>query len=152
MEKLSVPEAAERLGVTQDAVRKRIHRDAIAWEQDGEGRYYVYLEDTGDTTRNTYRATRQDSSRDNSRDDLLRAMQDQIDTLKQEVVDWKEEARRKDHLLAAALERIPAIEAPEESAPHARGSDLAASEEQGKGDAPPEPEQRRSWWQRFFGA
>ena len=31
-----------------------------------------------------------------------------------------------------------------------QGSPEKASEEQGKGDAPPEPEQRRSWWHRIF--
>jgi predicted ArsR family transcriptional regulator len=141
LDRVSVPEAAERLGVTQDAVRKRIHRDAIEWEQDADGRYYVYLEDTEDTTRNTYRATRQDSSRDS----LIRAMQDQIDTLKQEVVDWKEEARRKDHLLAAALERIPAIEAPRER----RESPETAT--QGEEGVEVPLAERRSWWQRVFG-
>jgi hypothetical protein len=64
-------------------------------------------------------------------------MQDQIDTLKQEVADWKEEARRKDHLLAAALERIPAIEAPpdtpSESTTDEREPPVMASEERGNG-------------------
>jgi hypothetical protein len=149
LERLSVPEAAERLGVTQDAVRKRIHRNAITWDQDNDGRYYVYLEDTEDTTRNTYRATRQDSSRDSSHDALITAMQDQIDTLKEEVADWKEEARRKDHLLAAALERIPAIEPPPDTSSEPRESPATSPQSQGDGGAPPEPE-RRSWWQRLF--
>lgn len=142
MDRISVPEAAELLGVTQDAVRKRIHRDAISWEQDDDGRYYVYL-DSEDTTRNTYRATRQDTSRDA----LLRSMQDQIDTLKQEVADWKEQARRKDHLLAAALERIPAIE---EAPSEPRESDVSPSDKPGEDGVPPEEEKRRSRLYRFF--
>jgi hypothetical protein len=147
LDRLSVPEAAERLGVTQDAVRKRIHRDAISWDQDGDGRYYVYL-DTEDTTRKTYRETRHDTSRDT----LIRAMQDQIDTLKLEVADWKEEARRKDHLLAAALERIPAIEeAPSELRD---GHETSSGEQEGGTQPPPGPETRSSrpsFWKRFFG-
>jgi hypothetical protein len=153
LEKLSVSEAAERIGVTQDAIRKRIHRDAIAWEQEDDGRYYVYLEDTEDTTRNTYRASRQDRSRDSSRDDLFQAMQDQIDTLKQEVVDWKEEARRKDHLLAAALERIPAIEAPPDTTlSETRDAPVTASEGTDEGEEAPPDTERRSWWRKVFGA
>lgn len=152
MERLSVPEAAERLGVTQDAVRKRIHRDAISWDQDDDGRYYVYL-DTHDTTRNTSRTTRQDSSRDIPSEALIRSMQDQIDTLKQEVADWKEEARRKDHLLAAALERIPAIEAaPQDTLSDAPESPQTASQEPSNGEAPEEREtaKKRPWWRRLF--
>jgi hypothetical protein len=145
-DRLSVPEAAERLGVTQDAVRKRIHRDAISWEQDGDGRYYVYLGDTEDTTRNTSRETRQDTSRDT----LIVAMQDQIDTLKQEVADWKEEARRKDHLLAAALERIPALEEPTEprQSPESAGAGSPGSTEPYEEQ---EKQTSRPWWRRVFG-
>ena len=53
-------------------------------------------------------------------------MQDQIDTLKQELEDWKEQARRKDHLLAAALERIP----PQLEAPHEPSESLVSPAEE----------------------
>ena len=45
---------------------------------------------------------------------LLASMQDQIDTLKQELEDWKEEARRKDAILMTRGQRIPELEAPAE--------------------------------------
>ena len=48
MDRLTVPEAAERPGVTRDAVYKRVQRDQIAWDKDEEGRAYVYV-DTADT-------------------------------------------------------------------------------------------------------
>jgi hypothetical protein len=57
-----------------------------------------------------------------------------------------EENRRKDHLLAAALERIPAIEASE--------SPETPAEEQSGTETPPEREtdtQHRPWWRRMFG-
>src|SRR3954447_21778647 len=44
--KLTVPQAAERLGITQDAVRKRIKRGYIGWEKDDEGRLYVWVDPT----------------------------------------------------------------------------------------------------------
>jgi hypothetical protein len=69
--------------------------------------------------------------------------------LERELEIREEEARRKDHLLAAALERIPAIEAPAEP----REARDTASESADKGDVPPEPQepvQRRSWLSRFF--
>ncbi len=43
MDRLTVAEAAERLGVTQDAVRQRVQRNTIEHERTEEGRVYVYL-------------------------------------------------------------------------------------------------------------
>jgi hypothetical protein len=49
---------------------------------------------------------------------------------------------------ASLAARLPELEA----APEPRESGLSASEERGTGDeeVPPEPEQRRSWLNRFF--
>jgi excisionase family DNA binding protein len=49
--RLSVADAAEQLGLTEDAIRKRIHRGHIAYEQDSNGRYWVYLNQTNQTDR-----------------------------------------------------------------------------------------------------
>jgi hypothetical protein len=56
--------------------------------------------------------------------------------------------RENRRLLAAALERIPAIEAPDEP-----GADLTASEEASSGTGRVEEgeSERASWWRRFFG-
>jgi hypothetical protein len=144
---LSVAEAAEVLGVTQAAIYKRIQRGTIAHDKDHDGHVFIYL-DTSDIQADGS----MDASTDTSdRDELIAELRSHNAHLRQEVQDWKEEARRKDHLLAAALERIPAIEAPEDTPREARGSPVPASEEQGKDDAPPEPEQRQSWWHRLFG-
>src|ERR671910_1973450 len=42
--RVMVPEAAEMMGVTQSAIRKRVHRGTISWDKDGEGRIYVYVD------------------------------------------------------------------------------------------------------------
>jgi len=39
--RLSVLQAADRLGITQDAVRKRIKRGYIGWEKDEDGFFYI---------------------------------------------------------------------------------------------------------------
>ena len=44
LNRLTVAQAAHRLGVTQDAVRKRIARGTIRHEKDHEGRIFVYLD------------------------------------------------------------------------------------------------------------
>ena len=46
MDRVTVPEAAERLGLSENAVRKRVQRDTIQWERDEDGRVYVYLSPT----------------------------------------------------------------------------------------------------------
>lgn len=143
MDRVTVSEAAERLGVTQDAIRQRVKRGTIQYDKESDGRVYVYLDPT--------KTVRQDVH-DKSRDELVGALRDQVETLKSEVAAWREEARRKDHLLAAALERIPALEPPEEEPSDARESSVTASEEEGKSPAPPEPEtaESQSWWRRIF--
>src|SRR4051812_15341953 len=111
MDRLSVAEVADILGVTQAAIYKRIQRGTIAHDKDNDGHVFVYL-DTSDMQVDES----MDSSTDTSgRDELIAELRSHNAHLRQEVADWKEEARRKDHLLAAALERIPAIEAPLEA-------------------------------------
>ncbi len=69
-----------------------------------------------------------------------------IEELKDRIRYLEEESRRKDHLLAAALERIPAIEPASEP----RDGPETVAEAAGGGEVPPDGE-RRSWWRRFFG-
>jgi hypothetical protein len=73
---------------------------------------------------------------------------EQVAYLKETVDKRDEEIRRRDHLLAAALERIPALEAPPDTTlSEPRGSRETASEEAAKGYAPlreqPEPPQKK---------
>jgi excisionase family DNA binding protein len=44
MERLTVSEAAERLGISKDAVRKRTHRGTLAHGKWPDGRVYIYLD------------------------------------------------------------------------------------------------------------
>jgi len=142
VDRLSVPEAAELLGVTQSAVRKRVQRGTIPWDKDSEGRIYVYV-DLSETSRETGRDKTRDGTTGQSRDELLEAYRDQIDFLRREL-------ERKDTLLMSLMQRVPELEpAPE---PH----EAAAAPPNGttKGDSSTEqqePAQRRSWLHRFFG-
>lgn len=140
--KLTVPQAAERLGITQDAVRKRIRRGYIGWEKGADGRLYVWVDPT-----ETSKETSDETSRDADDGVLL----DYVETLKDRIRHLEEESRRKDHLLAAALERIPAIEAPTEAPSEYSESPVTTSEETGRGEEAPPQEEWRSWWQRLFG-
>ena len=139
-QRVTVPEAAELLGITVEAVRMRIKRGTLSAERQG-GRVFVLLGQGHPTEHTTERTDLTDP-----RDEL-------IAQLRSEVEAWREEARRKDHLLAAALERIPPqLEAP----PDAPGSPETVEKEQGRAeprpDAPAAQEgEARPWWRRVFG-
>src|SRR5215217_6850199 len=90
---VTVEEAARLLDVSVDAVRKRIERGTLRSEKVHKTRY-VFLDD--DRTQH-----------DTDMTALVASMQDQIDTLKQELEDRKEEARRKDAILMTMAQRIP---------------------------------------------
>ena len=108
-QRVSVDQAARTLGLSVDAVRKRVQRGTIPYEKDRTGRVTIIL-DTIDTL--------QDKVQDvpgPGVDRLLEAKDETIKELRDRVRYLEVESRRKDHLLAAALERIPAIEAPQEA-------------------------------------
>ncbi len=150
--RLTVSEAAGALGISAEAVRQRIKRGTLATEKDADGSVFVLLE----AARIRHNADRMRPNNDRTSDittDLalmqahLDSMQTQIDYPKEVVARRDEEIRRRDHLLAAALERIPAIEeAPSEK----RDAPETVSETEGGGEAPSEQEERRSWLYRLF--
>jgi len=122
--RLDLRAAAEALGTSVDAVRKRIARGTLESEK-ADGKVYVWLDDG---------APRSDTDR------LISTLEEQL-RLEREA---HAEARR---LLAAALERIPALEPPE--APE------SSSDTAGNTSTPPEPQtpaETRPWWRRWFGA
>jgi excisionase family DNA binding protein len=147
VERLSVTEAAERLGVSRDAIHKRIRMGSIEHEQGADGRFYVYVDAS---------TTAADASTDVSIDDrtdlLIAEMQDRIRSL--------EEANRENRRIIAALtSRIPPMEAP--ASPESPQAPETATEQPGRVEpqaplegAQAEPSgatERRSWWRRMFG-
>jgi excisionase family DNA binding protein len=148
--RLTVQEAASRLGVTVDAVRGRIKRGTLSSHKDEDGTVFVFLSN-GDQP--------PDQSNDQPRPgadqpELVEVLQEQNDYLRRQLEVWQEEARRKDHIIAALTERIPELPAPAASSQEATGAPETASERQGRGDAPTgaeHPVERPSWWRKFFG-
>jgi hypothetical protein len=156
---LPVAEAARAMGISRDALYKRIRRDSVDWEKGEDGRIYVHVDTATDAA--------MDDGMDASTDQvaLVVSLEEQVaylrevirsrdEELRQREAEYREESRRKDHLLAAALERIPAIEAPPDTTPsEPRESHETVSESAGNGDVPSEqqePAERRSWLYRFF--
>jgi hypothetical protein len=109
-ERLSVGEAAARLGVTRDAIHKRIRSNSIRHEQGEDGRFYVYV----DTP-----TTGADTSADMStaaRAELLDELRDRLHFVERQLEEERqartEERRRHDTLMAQLMQRIPELEPP----------------------------------------
>ena len=144
MERLTVAQAAERLGVTRDAVRKRIKRHSIEWEVGENGETYVYVDPS---------ATAEDPSGDTSgQEQVVEVLRDQVEHLREQLDRAEERDRENRRIIAALTQRIPELEAPSEP----RESPETPSEEY-YGTSPQEAEDslqrrsERSWWRRFFG-
>jgi hypothetical protein len=108
-ERLTVAQAATRLGITEGAVRSRIKRGTLPTTKE---RGTVFVLWVGGTSK-ANQATNTDAL--SAQSELIEALRDQIEDLRQERDEWREQARITDRLLSAAMERIPAIEAPPEA-------------------------------------
>jgi len=114
--RVPVTEAAEALGISEGAVRMRVKCGTLSSTREG-GRLYVLL--------NTEPTTEQERPHGRTHDrtsELIATLREQLQAERQA----HSEARR---LLAAALERIPAIESPQETSKAAETAD----EPQGRG-------------------
>lgn len=152
--RVTVDEAAKLLGTTANALRKRIERGTIRSEK-VDGVRYVLLSDrdmpqhAGDTSGDMppdSAAPSHDTATGMS--SFVDSLEDQVDYLRRQLEVWQEEARRKDHIIAALTERIPEIGAstePRESreSAHWRSPDRIDKEEEKR-------KTRRSWWARVF--
>ena len=145
MQRFTVSEASKRLGVSVQAVHGRIKRGTIEHEKGEEdGKTYVYITPEDE-----------DQHADNSVvngvvNDYITALKSQIESLEQDREAWKEEARRKDHIIMSLTQRIPELEAAQEPTPEPTESSVRASETTDNGSIPPDTE-KRSWWRRIFG-
>src|ERR687885_181345 len=146
----TVEEAAKLLGVSVDAIRKRIERGTLESEK-VDGTRFVFVNAPVMTHQDHDMTVHQDSDMAA----LVSSMQDQIDTLKRELEDRKEEARRKDVLLMNLTEAMKAIAPPSSDTPlEPREAPEKPTVEQSSGrDQPQEGDaQRPSWWRRLVWA
>src|SRR5918999_6288867 len=105
-DRVTIQEAARRLGVKEDAIRKRIQRGTLPHEKTDEGQVFVWVDTAQDTTEDAYR--------DVSRDALLEAKDETISALQEQLAQANERDRENRRIIAALTSRIPAIEAPQE--------------------------------------
>jgi hypothetical protein len=153
--RVTVPEAAEILGITTDAVRSRMRRGKLRREEGEHGTVYVLLDgqdghptvedgghETGNSTGGNGRETVEDGP-------LVEELRDRVRSLETQLDHERQANRENRHIIAGLVQRVPAIEA----APDERESPVRATEDTDKADVPPEQQedaQRRSWLYRFF--
>ncbi len=66
-DRMTIQEAARRLGVKEDTIRKRIQRGSLRHEKTQEGRVFVWV----DAAQDAYQDTTEDAYQDTYRDGLL---------------------------------------------------------------------------------
>ena len=146
-ERLSVAQAAVRLGITEGAVRSRIKRGTLPTSKEGGNVFVLWGGGTSQANQTTSTGVPGDQSA------LIEALRDQIEDLRRERDDWKEQARMTDRLLSAALERVPPqLEAPQE----ATKAPETVEEEPQRAESRPTPAEAqepawRRWRRRWFG-
>jgi hypothetical protein len=145
-QRLTVAQAAAALDITEGAVRSRIKRGTLPTLKEG-GTVYVVLGGTSEATHTPHADEPSDQS------ELVESLQDQITYLRQQLAAERDANSENRRLLAAALERIPAIEAPESPESAEPRSDRGTTpEEQEEPTSRGAPQEERSWWRRMFGA
>ena len=150
--RVTVESAAQLLDITKDAVHKRIEQGTL---QSDKNRYVVL--DTDMIRHDDVRSTVSDNHVVDMTH-IVANLEEQVAFLREVIRSWNRELRRreeeyrekshrKDHLLAAALERIPEIEPASE--PREDPETASASIE---GVRNPLEAQKPPWWRRLFGS
>ncbi len=165
MHRVTVPEAARILGVTESAVRKRVQRGHIPYDKEEDGRVYVYL-DTGQSRRSSGKVTDGHTSRSQeerpgqSRDRYVRSLEERNAFLEDQV-------KRQMDIITDLVRRVPELEAAPEprDEPETVAEDAGGEEDRGQRaedqtgaqeystivERHAEETVRRPWWIRWFG-
>ncbi|MDP9474810.1 MAG: hypothetical protein M3R38_03820 [Actinomycetota bacterium] len=173
---MTVREAAAALGVTVEAVRGRMHRGKYGREKDADGRVFVLVpadqlpedqperssERLGDRSTNGRANVR--ANVEAGPGELVERLLDEVAFLRAELAERSEalrrreelhgeEVRRRDHIIAGLVERVPALEAPRgpRDAPETPSEGPDRGEPRPDDGGPQEGSERRSWWRTFFG-
>jgi hypothetical protein len=158
VERLSVGEAARLLGVTRDAVHKRISRGSIDYEKGEDGRFYVYV-DTSTSGLDSSLDASVDESKVQALERILEHQQDRISFLERELERRGDETERLHQIVAGLTRtaaelsaRLPELEAPATSEARESPESPAPTETPSSaGGGAQEGAESLSWWRRVFG-
>jgi predicted ArsR family transcriptional regulator len=129
-DRVTIQEAAQRLGISESGVRKRVKRDQLVSTNEG-GRVYVYLDTAGQEA---------DPVPDNVPDKYVASLEDQVEFLRDQV-------RRQQEIIGQQAISLRALSAPEEP-------ENVTNWKQTEGlptEAESPSNQSSPWWSRVFG-
>jgi hypothetical protein len=146
---LDVNSAAEELGVSTDAVRKRISRGTLRSDRK-DGAVRVWLDDGGTEAG---REAQVDGGA------LVEVLREQAEYLREQLAEEREARRRADTIIAqltqanaALVARVPELEAPQEQPGAPETVEEEPESAEFRSDAAGRQEAvRRPWWRRVFG-
>src|SRR5215211_511429 len=141
MRRYSVAGAAEALGISQAAVRARIHRGTLRTEREN-GTVYVWVD-----------VEQYAEQHANDAPEVADVLREQNGDLREQIEFLRDELRRKDTIIMAMTQRIPELEPAQERAEAPETPDEQQGRGQPRSDAPHTQggAQPRSWWRRMLG-
>jgi hypothetical protein len=155
---VTVAEAAARLGVTPDAVRRRLHRGTLAGDKTEEGQWRVWLpepppeDDSGDREEAARPSPGPDTTppgRSPADTELIEALQATVTDLRTRLDAEGEARRRADHIILEVSRRLPELgtgqDAPQDANTGPQSGTVAAEALDTRQRA------WRRWWQRMTG-
>jgi len=157
--RVTLREAAIRLGVSEGAIRKRVARGTIRSELGTDGKRYDYLDAGTDGGTDVF-STHESSSRRSDRDELIESKDRIIAILENQLAEERTGSAELRRIVAGLTQRIPEIEAtPEPPGPAESREETAEKPAEGGvrfgyppgGAAPENASEPRSWWRRMFG-
>jgi excisionase family DNA binding protein len=140
VERLSIMEAAEVLGVTRDAIHKRIKRGSLEYEKGGDGRLYVYV-DTSTSGLDKSVDESKDVSKAEVLERLIESHQDRIAFLEQELERRGDETTRLHQIVAGLTQANTQLASRVSELDTPRGPRESPKDEAGSGSteaAPPD--------------
>ncbi len=150
VQRVSVAEAVELLGISEGAIRKRIARGTLRTERDQAGRVWVLLPDREAAGRDAGQPGGQGVQ---DTDALLNSYKERVEDLKEQLAAEREANRENRRIIAGLTQRIPELmpapdERGQEDAPRPDrepGGQDASGTRAGRQEATQSP-----WWRRWF--
>ena len=158
--RVTIREAAARLGVTEAAVRKRIQRGSLGKELGQDGRVYVYLDLSQDTSH-----PESQLHRDPVVEELVEELRDRVAFLERSLERRSLEAERYQQIVAGLTQtnnnlsvRVLELEGPREASGATESPEAPETVEEEQERVEPRSDTaearrgaQRPWWKRFFG-
>jgi hypothetical protein len=142
-ERLTIQEAARRLGASEGAIRKRVARDTLAHDKAPDGRIYVYLD------------ARDRRGGDAGQDEGVHPQSSAlISQLRDEISYLRDENRRKDEIIMQQALTVRQLAAAPQESPQGTPESTESPDESSDSTQDREELQEstsRPWWRRMFG-